>query len=142
MTNKFPLDMVLTLRRNEETSQALKLEALKEKRRCLLEQLDEVKLEIEQQGKLRPERSSAYELASGQKYCELLYRRGVTMLLEIEKAAAREVAQRKVLLAALIERKKIDKLKELWADKRARAESKAEAREMDETARFQFSREA
>ena len=62
-------------------------------------------------------------------------------LHEIEKAAAREAAQRKVLLAALMERKKIDKLKEIWADKRAREEDKIEAREMDETARFQFSRE-
>ena len=141
MKNKFPLEVVLTIRRNEETSQAMKLEAIKEKRRALLEKLDEVRLEIEVQGKRSPKLFSAFELLSGQRYNELLYRRSATMLSEIEKTAVREAAQRKALLSALMERKKIDKLKELWRDKRARELDRTEAREMDETARFQFSRE-
>ncbi len=141
MKNIFPLDVVLKIRRNEEGVQALKLAAIKERRRILLEQLYELRLAIDLQEKRRPEQSSAFELATGQKYSELLYKKGAMTLLEIQKADASEDVQRKILLAALMERKKIDRLRELWADKRAREQNKTEAREMDETARFQFSRE-
>lgn len=142
MKNRFPLEVVLLIRRNAEAAQAMKLKAIKEKRLELLEQLDGTRAEIELLAARRPEQGTAFELASGQKYSELLYRRCALILNEIQKASAREAEQRKELMAALKERKKIEKLKESWAGKRAGELSKIETAEMDETARFQFAREA
>jgi len=140
MRNKFPLEAVLMLRRNMEALQAVKLKEIKDKRRVLLEELSGVGEEIGRLASEKPSLSSAFELASGQKYSELLYRRCDLIRSEIQKTAARESAQRKELLAALKERKKMEKLKEIWAEKRALELAKAEAVEMDETARVQFAR--
>lgn len=141
MNGKFSLETVLTIRRNEESVQAGRLEAIRGKKRELAEKLGEVKAELAVQARSLPGAAKAFELLSGQRYRELLYRRLAVVNSEIEKTSERERLQRETLAAAVRERKKIERLRELWADRLRKAEEKAEALQMDETARFQFARE-
>lgn len=142
MKNRFPLDVVLMVRKNAEDKHAVLLKAIMEKRSELLESLRVMRAAIEQLGERRVEQVMAYELASGQKYREMLYKRCNMILAEIEKVSAQESRQRKELMNALKERKKLEKLKDIWAGKLALKLAKIESVEMDETARFQFAREA
>lgn len=142
MKNRFPLDVVLMVRRNSEDKHAVRLKAIMEKRSELLESLRVMRRAVEQLEERRAEQVAAFELASGQKYREMLYKRCNSILAEIEKVGAQESAQRKELMNALKERKKLEKLKDIWAGKLALKLEKIESAEMDETARFQFAREA
>lgn len=141
MNWKFPLETLLTIRRNEEAAQGVKLEALKARRREMMEKLWEIRSELNKQNDSFPAGGTAFEMTWNARYADLLLRRLEAATGELEKAGACEEVQRKALLAAMKERKKIEKLREMWAEKIEKARNKAETLEMDETARFQFARE-
>lgn len=141
MNGKFPLETLLTIRRNEEAAQGVKLEALKAKRRETAEKLWAIRTELSRQNDAFPGGGTAFEMTWNSRYADLLLRRMKTATGDLEQAGAREEAQRKVLLAAMKERKKIEKLRDMWQERLEKAWNKAEALEMDETARFQFARE-
>lgn len=130
------------MRRNAEAVQAIKLKELLEKRRCLLAELQVIRREIEEYDASLPKAGSVSEMLSARRYGETLFRRADLIQGELKKNSTREAEQRKMLLGALKERKKMDKLKEIWEFKRARELAKSEAAEMDETARVQYAREA
>ena len=130
------------LRRNAEAAQAVKLKEILEKRRGLLSELQVVRREIEAYDAASPGACGAAEMLSARRYGELLFRRADLLETELRKNSIREAERRKELLGALKERKKMDRLKEIWALKRARDLARAEASEMDETARTQYAREA
>jgi len=141
MNGKFPLETLLTIRRNEEAAQGVKLETLKAQRRELMGKLWELRSELGKQNNSFPAAGTALEMTWNARYADLLLRRLKTATGELEKAGAREEVQRKALMAAMKERKKVEKLREIWADKLEKAWNKAEMLEMDETARFQYARE-
>lgn len=130
------------MRRNAEAAQAIKLKEILEKRRGLMAELQDIRREIESYDASLPEAGSAADMLSARRYGETLFRRADLLQAELRKNSTRESEQRKVLLGALKERKKMDKLKEMWEFKRAKAFARVEASEMDETARVQYVREA
>lgn len=143
MKNKFPLEVVLTVRRNAEGSQALRLEDIKRRRREMRDQIDAAQREIESLETGRGSAAlSASDLLPLQRWREKLYLEIERLRLDDHKAAREEELQRKALEAAMRERKKLERMKERWAERRALALAKAEAAEMDEIGRFQWIREA